>query len=270
MTRGWDRAGLWLNVPKQNQNLWAWEGSLPCVNPATYTPRLKNVEMDSPENLRDLTEVQPQQRKTELEMLVSWTPQLWIFELLSPLQGQALIKLFRWTENPAHSLVPIELEKCTRRVGIVATCPAQPQRATRNHWPLTILCQWPRRRVSSFQDRVRTRQDLQQGLWALPQKIQITEHKWWRRTLSWREGCRGSLLYLERLEEQEAFKTSKQPFALPHAPSFDADCVDGGGGEIYMQLLKVIMMLAVILTWWEKHRFGDKESLGPGQSLTLS
>lgn len=57
---------------------------------------------------------------------------------------------------------------------------------------------------------------------------------------------------------------------LFHMPPPLTLTVDGRGCEIYMQLLKVIMMLAVILKWWEKHRFGDKESLGPGQSLTLS
>lgn len=33
--------------------------------------RLKNGEIEGPENLRDLTEVQPVPRKTELEMPVS-------------------------------------------------------------------------------------------------------------------------------------------------------------------------------------------------------
>lgn len=39
--------------------------------PALHISRLKNGEMEGPENLRDLTEVQPVLRKTELEMPVS-------------------------------------------------------------------------------------------------------------------------------------------------------------------------------------------------------
>lgn len=34
-----------------------------------------------------------------------------------------------------------------------------------------------------------------------------------------------------------------------------------------MQLLKVIMILAVITEWQKKHRFGKEEGFGPGHSL---
>lgn len=46
--------------------------------------RLKNGEIEGPENLRDLTEVQPVLRKTELEMPVSQILQLWLFEYPLP------------------------------------------------------------------------------------------------------------------------------------------------------------------------------------------
>lgn len=141
--------------------------------------------------------------------------------------------------------------------GFVAPWPGVPQR-TRGH-PQII----PR---GLREAQARTRQEVQQGLWTLPQEIHVTEYGPWRRKLAWRERCKERLPRWEGLGEQEALGNEKA--ALPFSIFLPLDkCwveqIDGGGCGIYMQLLNVIMI-------WAKSSLGGKNvKLGTRKAWVL-